>query len=129
LRLDGQLKADLSLTWAAASATRAASTRLQLASLSLNTLALTADKAHSLASIKQVQLGDVAGDMEARTVHFGSVMLTQPTVRVARDQAGCARCGTQRFFCPADPRRDRASEPKKYSKTGCIPGEYFASSY
>ncbi|HEY8905226.1 MAG TPA: DUF748 domain-containing protein, partial [Rhodoferax sp.] len=87
-RLDGQLKANLSLTWAAASATRAASTRLQLASLSLDKLALTADKANSLASIKQVQLGDVAVDMEARSAHFGSVMLTQPTVRVSREAGG-----------------------------------------
>lgn len=87
-QLDGQLNADLNVTWTAATATQASSTRLQLKSLSLDKLALIAEKKSSLASIKQVQLGDVSVDVDARSVDIGSIKLTQPTVRVMRNAVG-----------------------------------------
>ncbi|WP_309374949.1 DUF748 domain-containing protein [Rhodoferax sp.] len=86
--LDGQLKADLSLTWAAASATQASHTRLQLKSLSLDKFALTGDKKNALASIRQLQLGDVVADVGAHAVEFGSIKLTQPSVGVTRETNG-----------------------------------------
>jgi uncharacterized protein involved in outer membrane biogenesis len=87
-KLSGLLNTQLTLNWRAASATQAASTRLQLAKLTLDKLALTGDKKAALASIQQLQLGDVVVDETARSANFGSVKLTQPAAQVTRDAAG-----------------------------------------
>ncbi|MBK1682808.1 DUF748 domain-containing protein [Rhodoferax fermentans] len=87
-KLDGRLSTDLTLNWRAARATQATSTRVQLAQLSLDKLALTGDQKAALASIQQLQLADVLMDTQARSVHFGSVKLSQPSTRLVRDVAG-----------------------------------------
>jgi hypothetical protein len=87
-KLSGLLNTQLTLNWRAASATYAASTRLQLAKLTLDKLALTGDKKAVLASIQQLQLGDVVVDDSARSLTLGSVKITQPAAQVTRDAAG-----------------------------------------
>ncbi|MBT3066096.1 DUF748 domain-containing protein [Rhodoferax sp. U11-2br] len=87
-KLDGRLSTDLTLNWRAASATRATSTRVQLAKLTLDKLVLTGDQKAALASIQQLQLADVLVDTQARSVNLGSVKLSQPNARLVRDAAG-----------------------------------------
>ncbi|WP_180127864.1 DUF748 domain-containing protein [Rhodoferax sp. BLA1] len=87
-KLSGLLNTQLTLNWRAASATQATSTRVQLAKLSLDKLALTGDKKAALASIQQLQLGDVLVDTKTRSVNFGHVKISQPSARLTRDAAG-----------------------------------------
>ena len=87
-KLDGRLSTDLTLNWRAGSANQTASTRLQLAKLTLDKLALTDDRKVALASIQQLQLGNVLVDTKTRAVNFGHVKISQPSARLMRDTTG-----------------------------------------
>ena len=87
-RLAGRLSTDLTLNWHAASATQAALTRVHLARLSLDQLALVDAKKATLASLRQLQLGNVLVDTQTRSVSLGTVKLSQPQARLTRDTAG-----------------------------------------
>jgi len=116
-KLSGLLSSHLTLNWHAASATRAASTRLHLAKLTLDKLALTGDQKAALASVQQLQLGDVVVDENARSVKFGSVKINQPTTRLTRDAAG--RWMYEDWFKvqPSAPQSATAAASAKAAKT------------
>jgi len=87
-KLSGLLNTELTLNWRAASTTQTALTRLQLAKLSVDKLALAGDKKTPLASIQQLRLSDVLVDANARSVKLGNVKITQPALRLTRDAHG-----------------------------------------
>lgn len=120
-KLDGRLSTDLTLNWRAASATRATSTRVQLAKLTLDKLALTGDQKAALASIQQLQLADVLVDTQARSVNLGAVKLSQPNTRLVRDAAG--RWMYEDWFKvqPSAPQPVTAAAGTKTAKTGKPP--------
>ncbi len=87
-KLEGTLSTDATVNWTAATPTQAAQTRLQLASLNVNKLALMGDKKTTLASIQQVQLGDVALDLGAQSGNLGMIKITRPALDVTRATDG-----------------------------------------
>lgn len=93
-RLNGTLNTELKLRWQAApQAGQEAQLEVQLPQLTLDQLALVPNLRgkqgkQSLASIKQLQLADVALDLTRRTASLGRVTLTQPQTRVLRAANG-----------------------------------------
>ena len=93
-RIDGLLNTALTLRWqAAAQAGQAAQLEVQLPQLTLDQFTLVPIQRGkpgkpSLASIKQVQLNDVALDLARRSASLGQVTVDQPQTRVLRAADG-----------------------------------------
>ena len=86
--LDGLATAELGLHWVAARPGQAAQMRLQLPSLSVQALALSAGPKRPLASIQQVQLEDLTLDLPQQSATLGRLQLGLAKVALTRAADG-----------------------------------------
>ncbi|MDD2809950.1 DUF748 domain-containing protein [Rhodoferax sp.] len=87
-RLDGVLTTDLALHWAAATAKQSAQTRVQVASLALDKLALRGAGKTPLASVERLAVTDAMVDVLQQSVQLGRVQLSQPRTTLSRSSDG-----------------------------------------
>ena len=85
--LTGRLGGELSVRWQAANTDKPMALDLSAPRLSLDELALGLT-AKPLASLKQVQLTDLAVDLVGRSVQVGALLLERPRVAVVREKDG-----------------------------------------
>ncbi|MDD5478143.1 DUF748 domain-containing protein [Rhodoferax sp.] len=87
-RLDGVLTTDLALHWAAATAKQSAQTRVQVASLVLDKLALRNASKSPLASVERLAVTDAMVDVLQQSVQLGRVLVSQPRTTLSRSSDG-----------------------------------------
>ncbi len=85
--LTGRLGGELSVRWQAANGDKSMALDLSAQRISLDELAL-GPAAQPLASLKQLQLTDLAVDLVERSVQAGALVLERPRVSVVREKDG-----------------------------------------